>query len=204
MADNTRQVLQVNGPLVLAHLPGVPNGEQVRVGKLGLMGEVISLEGDNALIQVYESTEMLHPGESVVTLGHPFSVELGPGLLGGIFDGVQRPLTSIMEQSGDQIPRGLEVPALDREKAWHFIPADGLKAGAQVEPGMRLGSVQETETILHHILVPPDCAGELQELMTEGEYRVTDTIARVHQPLSLIHISEPTRLGMLSRMPSSA
>jgi len=186
MAEHDRQVLQVNGPLVLAHLPGVPNGEQVRVGRMGLMGEVISLEGDNALVQVYESTEMLHPGEPVVTLEHPFSVELGPGLLGSIFDGVQRPLTSIMEQSGDQIPKGLEVPALDRERGWHFIPDAQLKAGAQIKPGMHLGSVQETETIQHHILVPPDCSGELQELMSEGDYRVTDTIAQVQQPLGAI------------------
>lgn len=102
MAEHDKQVLKINGPLVLARLPGAPNGEQVRVGELGLMGEVISLEGDDALIQVYESTEMLRPGEPVVPLGHPFSVELGPGLLGGIFDGVQRPLISIMEQSGDR------------------------------------------------------------------------------------------------------
>ncbi len=183
MDERDKQVLQVNGPLVLAHLPGVPNGEQVRVGQMGLMGEVIALEGKNALIQVYESTEMLRPGEPVVDLNHPFAVELGPGLLGSIFDGVQRPLTSIMERSGDQIPRGLEVPALNREKVWHFIPDTKLKPGAQIRPGMPLGSVQETETIKHHILTPPDCTGKLQELMNEGDYRVTDTIALVQQPL---------------------
>ncbi len=183
---NDKQVLEVNGPLVLAHLPGAPNGEQVRVGEMGLMGEIIALEGDTALIQVYESTEMLRPGEPVTDLGHPFSVELGPGLLGGIFDGVQRPLTSIMEQSGDQIPRGLEVPALDRDRVWHFIPDAQLKAGEQIRPGMHLGSVQETETIKHHIMVPPDCSGELQELMSEGDYKVTDTIARVRLPLDAI------------------
>ena len=103
---NEGRVIEINGPLVQALLPGIANGEQVRVGELNLTGEVIGLNGDRALVQVYETTEMLRPGDTVIPLGHPFSVELGPGLLGGIFDGIQRPLQELMEASGDHIPRG--------------------------------------------------------------------------------------------------
>ena len=177
------KILEINGPIVTARMPGIANGTQVRVGEAGLMGEIIGLQEENALIQVYETTAMVRPGEEVVSLEQPLSVELGPGLLGSIFDGVQRPLTSIMEQAGDHIPRGLESPALDRETRWHFIPNSELKAGQQLDSGSRLGSVQETESIVHHILVPPDMGGELLELAPEGDYLVTDTIAHVHTPM---------------------
>ena len=172
------EVLDINGPLVLARLPGVVNGEQVSLGKQRLMGEVLGREDDRAVIQVYESTEMLRPGDPVKPLGYPLSVELGPGLLGQIFDGVQRPLEVIARQSGDQIPRGLAVPALDREKTWHFTPNGELKAGQRLDAGTCLGEVQETETIRHRILVPPDASGELVELAGEGDYRVTEAAAR--------------------------
>ena len=107
-------IVQINGPIVTVRLEGVHNGEQVRVGRLGLVGEVISLDGNKAQVQVYESTESLSPGESAQALGHPLSVELGPGLLGQIYDGVQRPLKAIRSQSGDQIARGLELPVPNR------------------------------------------------------------------------------------------
>ena len=105
------EVIEVNGPIVTIRQPGIVNGEQVRIGQLGLVGEVIHLRADDALVQVYESTDSLKPGEQVEALGHPLSVELGPGLLGQIFDGVQRPLNRILELSGQQIARGLEVDA---------------------------------------------------------------------------------------------
>jgi V/A-type H+-transporting ATPase subunit A len=172
-------VVEINGPLVIARLPGVHNGEQVKVGTLGLTGEVIGLDSENAVLQVYESTESVRPGEPVEPLGHPLSVELGPGLLGQIFDGVQRPLRRIFEASGDHIPRGLHIPALDRDRAWAFQPSQGLTVGSRVEGGSVLGSVQETETIVHRVLVPPDITGTLAELSEAGEYTVEDIIARV-------------------------
>ena len=190
------KILEINGPIVTAHMPGIANGTQVRVGKASLMGEIIGLQEENALIQVYETTAMVRPGEEVISLEQPLSVELGPGLLGGIFDGVQRPLTTIREQAGDHIPRGLESPALDREKQWHFVPNEELKAGQQITGGCRLGSVQETESIVHHILVPPDVQGELLELLPEGDYVVTDAIAHLHTPMG-----EQMPLTMFHRWP---
>ncbi len=182
MSESGR-ILEINGPLVMVELAGVTNGEQVRVGELGLTGEVIGLEESRALIQVYEPTEMLRPGDSVTPLGHPFSVELGPGLLGNIFDGIQRPLAGLMEQGGERIPRGLEVPALDRERRWHFTPEPGLEAGREIVGGTVLGRVQESEALEHRILVPPHLHGELLELMPAGEYRLEEPIARLRQPL---------------------
>ncbi len=108
-------IQEINGPIVDIHLPGARNGEQVRIGKLGVVGEVIALERDSAKVQAYESTDGIRPGETVEGLGHPLSVELGPGLLQGIFDGVQRPLEKISALAGDTIPRGLSVDCLDRE-----------------------------------------------------------------------------------------
>ena len=180
-ATTARQgrVLQVNGPLVTARLPGVPNGEQVRLGALRLTGEIIAREADRAVIQVYENTESLRPGEPVTPLGFPLSVELGPGLLGHIFDGVQRPLARIGELHGDHIPRGLDIPSLDRARSWRFTPCTGMGPGAAVSGGASLGAVPETQTITHHVLVPPGIEGELVELAAEGDYHVTDVIARV-------------------------
>ncbi len=134
------EIIEINGPIVTVRLPGVRNGEQVRIGALGLMGEVIGLDGEQAVVQVYESTEGVRPGEAAEALGHPLSVELGPGLLGQIFDGVQRPLYTIREQSGDYIARGLDVPALDRNKAWAFEPASDLALGNDLQGGAVLGS----------------------------------------------------------------
>ncbi len=190
------QVMEVNGPLVQARLPGIANGEQVRVGEPGLTGEVIGLDGERALIQVYESTEMLRPGEEVIPLGYPLSAELGPGLLGGIFDGVQRPLRAIMESAGEHIPRGLELPALDRKKAWNFTPEADLRAGQEIRGGMVLGRVQETEAVEHRILVPPGVKGELMELAGAGSYTLEQTIARVRTPLKGIQ-----ELSLLQRWP---
>ncbi len=179
MTEITGEVLAINGPIVTIRLPGVHNSEQVRIGRLGLMGEVISLSGDEAIVQVYESTESLCPGEQVHGLGHSLAVELGPGLMGNIFDGVQRPLNTLYAQTGDFIARGITIPALDREKRWHFIPDNQLSIGAHLSPGQILGQVQETPTINHRILVPPDCNGKLIELVHSGDYTVEQEIAKV-------------------------
>jgi V/A-type H+-transporting ATPase subunit A len=175
----TGVIREINGPIVTIRLPGVKNGEQVRIGGMGLYGEVIGLQGDEALAQIYESTEMVRPGEQVEGLGQPLSVELGPGLLGGIFDGVQRPLEKMFLEAGDQIPRGLSPDPLDRQTLWHFEPAELLEPNMPIIGGARLGSVQETPSVLHQILVPPDVEGQLLEIAPQGEYSLDDTIARV-------------------------
>lgn len=172
-------IVEINGPLVIARLPGVPNGEQVRVGELGLTGEIIGLDADTAMIQVYEATDGLRPGETVESLGHPLSVELGPGLLGQIFDGVQRPLEVLTGISGDYIARGIDAPALPRDRRWQFTPSEGLAAGARLEGGALLGEVPETDTITHRILAPPGVSGELTDLAPAGDYSLDDVIAKL-------------------------
>jgi V/A-type H+-transporting ATPase subunit A len=181
MNDNARRgiIREINGPIVNIRLPGVRSGEQVRIGNIGLVGEAIALNGEEAIVQTYESTEGVCPGEPAEGLGQPLSVELGPGLLGGIFDGIQRPLEAIFLQAGDHIPRGLALPALDRDRAWHFVPDPALESGMQLEAGARLGTVQETDTIEHRILVPPDQYGELLELAPEGDYKLEEAIGRI-------------------------
>jgi V/A-type H+-transporting ATPase subunit A len=187
------KVVEVNGPLVTVELADVANGEQVKIGRLNLMGEVIARHGEHALVQMYEPTESLRPGEPVAALGHPLSVELGPGLLGGIFDGVQRPLLKHAEQHGDYVPRGVHIPPLDRSKLWQFEPQPGLQGGTPVADGTVLGTVQETPTILHRILVPPGMGGELLDLAGAGTVTVDTVIAHVKnargeaQELKLFH-----------------
>lgn len=198
MRDKNRvgRVLDINGPIVTVDLPGIRNAEQVKVGELGLFGEVISLSGSTATVQTYESTEGVRPGEPATALGWPLSVELGPGLLGGIFDGVQRPLTKIALESGDYIRRGLDIPALDRSRTWTFEPNTELEPGARVGPGTVLGTVQETETIEHRILVPPGIEGELEEVGPSGAYDIEAVIARVRDGKGTSH-----RLHMYHRWP---
>ncbi len=181
------EIIEINGPIVTVHLPGVCNGEQVRIGELGLVGEVISLDGQQAVVQVYESTESVKPSEAAEALGHPLSVELGPGLLGQIFDGVQRPLRTILEQSGDHIARGLTIPGLDRARVWDFEPTEGLESGAQVSGGTVLGTVKETETMTQHILVPPDVSGVLLDYAAAGQYTVDHVIAQVRDRNDQVH-----------------
>jgi V/A-type H+-transporting ATPase subunit A len=172
-------IRDINGPIVTIDMPGIRNGEQVKLGELGLFGEVISLQGEHAVVQSYESTEGVRPGGPAVALGRPLSVELGPGLLGGIFDGVQRPLKKIALESGDYIRRGLDLPALDRSRSWGLEPNPDLEPGTQIGAGTVLGTVQETETIEHRILVPPGVSGELEEIAPSGEYDLESCIARV-------------------------
>ncbi|MCK5716857.1 MAG: V-type ATP synthase subunit A [Thiomargarita sp.] len=175
------EIIAINGPIVTVHLPGVRNGEQVCVGTLNLMGEVIRLEGEHATIQVYESTESLRPGDTTYALGHSLSVELGPGLIGNIFDGVQRPLEKILAVSGDYISRGLNIAPLDREILWPFIANTTLSVGSPIKAGACLGTVQETPSVNHPILVPPDVNGVLVSLVDDGQYTVEQVVATIKQ-----------------------
>ena len=148
----------------------------VRVSDSKLIGEIIEMHGDRASIQVYEETSGLGTGEPVESTGEPLSVELGPGLIEGIFDGIQRPLEKIRELVGNSLVRGVEVPALDREKKWHFVPK--VKAGDKVVGGDILGTVQETEIVEHRIMVKPGVVGTVKTI-AEGDYTVTEQIGSI-------------------------
>lgn len=177
MENSKGYVVRVSGPLVVARgLPGARMFDVVRVGELGLVGEIIELRREDIYIQVYENTSGIGPGEPVETTGSPLSVELGPGLIGTIFDGIQRPLKAIAERVGDYITRGIEVPALDRNIRWHFKPL--VKKGAGVEGGDVIGEVKETETITHRIMIPPGIKGIIEEIR-EGEFTVDEVVAKV-------------------------
>ncbi|WP_456483653.1 ATP synthase subunit A [Methanopyrus kandleri] len=170
------EIVKIAGPVVEAvGCEGAKMYEVFRVGDEGLIGEVINIEGDRATIQVYEETTGLQPGEPVKGTGELLSVELGPGLLTQIFDGIQRPLPEIRKEVGDFVERGILVPALDRKKKWEFTPK--VKEGEKVEEGDILGTVPETELIEHKIMVPPGVSGEVIEIAADGEYTVEDTIA---------------------------
>jgi V/A-type H+-transporting ATPase subunit A len=195
----TGRILDIQGPIVTARLPGARIGEQVKLGALGLMGEVIALEardGGRAQVQVYENTEGLRPGEAAAGLGYALSVELGPGLIGAIYDGLQRPLAGMLAASGARIERGLMLPGLDRARVWDFVPEPGLEPGAAIAGGAPLGSVQETASIAHRILVPPGVAGELLDLAGAGGYTLDDTLARVRDAAGHVH-----KLGLSQRWP---
>lgn len=173
------QVGRVNGPVIEAkNITDAMMLELVRVGEVRLVGEIIKLEGDGAVIQIYEDTTGVSPGDNIYGSGMPLSVELGPGLIGSIFDGIQRPLEQLRSLSGDFMQRGVQVPSLDRERMWHFLPVS-IETGAMVLPGTILGAVQETEGVKHRILVPPDVQGTLVEIEGEGDYTVEQAIARV-------------------------
>jgi V/A-type H+-transporting ATPase subunit A len=151
--------------------------EMVEVGKEHLIGEIIRLEGDVATIQVYENTSGIKPKEEVIGTGAPLSAELGPGLLGNIYDGIQRPLEFIHEKTGPFIKRGTKTEALHPDKPWPFVPK--LKVGTKVVAGDIIGTVKETDLIEHRILVPPGVQGKLVEIAEKGEYTIKDTIAKV-------------------------
>jgi len=171
------RVFSVNGPVVIAEdLHGAKMYDMVKVGEKGLFGEIIGVEGNRVTIQVYEETAGIRPGEPVVSTYEPLSVELGPGLVGCIFDGTQRPLELIRESSGDFIARGVELPALRRDRKWEFKPL--VKEGSEVQSGDILGEVQETTTIKHRIMVPPGIEGRVVEIK-EGAFTVEEVIAVV-------------------------
>lgn len=170
-------IKKVAGPLVIAEgMRDANMFDVVRVSGQRLIGEIIEIHGDQASIQVYEETSGLGPGEPVESTGAPLSVELGPGLIGSIFDGIQRPLVSIMNATGNNLTRGVEIPSLDREKKWHFVPAAGI--GDTVEPGDIIGNVNETEIVLHKILVPKGVTGKITSIL-EGDFTIEDTVALV-------------------------
>ena len=170
-------ITKVSGPLVVANgLADANVSDVVRVGEQRLIGEILNMTGDSASIQVYEETSGLGTGEPVESTGEPLSVELGPGLIEGIFDGIQRPLEKIRELVGNSLVRGVEVPALDREKKWHFVPK--VKAGDKVVGGDILGTVQETEIVEHRIMVKPGVVGTVKSI-AEGDYTVTEQIGSI-------------------------
>jgi V/A-type H+-transporting ATPase subunit A len=170
-------IAKVSGPLVVASgMAGAKMYDVVRVSEQRLIGEIIEMRGDRASIQVYEETAGLGPGEPVYTTGEPLSVELGPGLIGSIYDGIQRPLDRIREMAGDRITRGLEATGLDREKVWDFAPK--VSDGVDVTAGDILGTVQETPVVEHKIMVPPGVSGKVTWIH-KGPARVTDVIAKV-------------------------
>jgi len=170
-------IRKVSGPLVVASgMRSAKMFDVVHVSRLGLIGEIIEMHRDLASIQVYEETSGLGPGEEVVSTGNPLSAELGPGLIGSIYDGIQRPLDAIKRKIGTNLERGVQAPSLDREKKWLFTPAK--KTGDRLIVGDILGTVQETSVVLHKILVPHGCDGELTSL-NAGEYTVTDTIGEI-------------------------
>ncbi len=189
------KIVKVSGPLVVATGMEEANmADVVRVGEQRLIGEILTMTGGSASIQVYEETSGLGPGAEVVTTGSPLSVELGPGLVENIYDGIQRPLEVIMEKvKSNNLPRGVEVPALDREKKWDFVAT--VEPGAQVVGGDVIGTVQETPSILHKIMIPPKMKGKIVSIQS-GSYTVTETVAVLEQ-----ENGEKVELPMMQKWP---
>ena len=187
-------ITKVSGPLVVAEgLADANVSDVVRVGSQHLIGEILNMTGDKASIQVYEETSGLGPGAEGITTGMPLSVELGPGMLDNIYDGIQRPLPEMRKLSGDCIARGIDVPALNREKKWEFVPV--AKPGDKVRAGDVLGTVPETSAILHKIMVPNGIAGEVVSIES-GEFTVEQTVAVVKDAKGVEH-----KLNMIQRWP---
>ena len=187
-------ITTVSGPLVVAEgLADANVSDVVRVGSQHLIGEILNMTGDKASIQVYEETSGLGPGAEVITTGMPLSVELGPGMLDNIYDGIQRPLPEMRKLSGDCIARGIDVPALDRGKKWTFVPV--AKPGDKVVAGDVLGTVQETTAILHKIMVPNGVSGEVVSVES-GDFTVDQTVAVVKDAKGVEH-----ELNMIQRWP---
>jgi len=171
------KIEKISGPLVIAgDMLGANMYDVARVGEAKLIGEVIQLHGDKAVIQVYEDTSGLKPGEQVATTGKPLSVELGPGLLTSIFDGVQRPLDAIAAKSGDFVAKGISVEPLDKKRKWNFIPMK--KKGEYVKEGDIIGYVQETPLIKHYIMLPYGVEGKIESIK-EGNYTLTESVAEI-------------------------
>lgn len=171
------RIVKVSGPLVVAEgMQDANMFDVVRVSEQRLIGEVLEMRGDRASIQVYEETAGLGPGEPVYSTGAPLSVELGPGLIGTIFDGIQRPLETIRRMVGSNITRGIDVDSLERNKRWKFEPV--VEPGAKVTAGDIIGKVQETEIVEHRIMVPPRVAGTIEEIYS-GEFTIAETVAKL-------------------------
>ncbi|KEI06530.1 ATP synthase subunit A [Clostridium sp. K25] len=172
------RVIKVSGPLVIAEgMEEASIYDLVKVGEKRLIGEIIEMRGDNASIQVYEETTGLGPGAPVISTGEPLSVELGPGLIESMFDGIQRPLKAISEKAGSYLTKGIEVPSLNRERKWRFVPS--AKPGDKVKPGYILGNVEETEVVNHKIMIPYGIEGEVINIF-EGDFTVEDVVAEIN------------------------
>ncbi|WP_455278232.1 V-type ATP synthase subunit A [[Eubacterium] cellulosolvens] len=172
------KIENVAGPVIVGKdMLGSQMYELVKIGDVGLIGEIIRIEGARATIQVYEETTGIKPGEKIERTGKPLSVDLGPGIIGQTYDGIQRPLPVIKELCGDFIERGIKVTALDRKKKWKFIPTQ--KKNGKVQNGDILGTVEETSLVKHRILVPPRIAGTILSIVDEGEYTVDDEICMI-------------------------
>ena len=193
------KIIKVSGPLVVADgMADASMADVVRVGPQHLIGEILNMTGDRASIQVYEETSGLGPGAEVETTGAPLSVELGPGLIENIYDGIQRPLEEIVRRVGANITRGIQVPALDRERLWDFTPTAAV--GTAVTGGDVLGTVPETPSVLHRIMVPVGVTGTVEWLAEAGSYNITQPIARLRtadgavQELTMVQ-KWPVRVG---------
>jgi len=172
-------IYRISGPVVIAHdLESPKMYDVVKVGSMQLIGEIIKINGDDAIIQVYEDTSGLKPGEPVENTGSQLSVMLGPGLLGSIYDGIQRPLDKIKAIAGDFIARGVSVDPLDPKKKWHFVPLQSMKKGSKISGGQVIGEVQETSLIKHKIMVPVGIEGNIESI-SDGDYTINDTITVV-------------------------
>lgn len=181
------KTVKISGPLIIAEdMSDAKMYDVVRVSDKGLIGEVIELRGDKASIQVYEETSGLGPGEEVVSTGEPLSVELAPGLITGIFDGIQRPLTTLFFKYGSRISRGVSVNNLGRDKKWTFVPR--VKVGDAVEEGDVLGVVQETEIVEHRILVPNGMRGTVESVQA-GDFTIEETVAEISTPSGIKAVS---------------
>ena len=175
--NKTGSIVKVAGPLIVADgMADVQMYDVVRVSEKRIIGEVIELRGDRASIQAYEETAGLGPGEPVYMMGEAMSVELAPGLIEGIFDGIQRPLTTIYRQAGDRITRGIDVPKLNREKKWLFKPS--VNVGDNLQPGDVIGTVQETPAVLHKIMMPTNLSGTVNWIL-DGEATITEPVAKI-------------------------
>lgn len=187
------KVIKVAGPLIVVeNMQDAKMFDVVRIGEKGLIGEIIEMRGDKASVQVYEETGGLGPGDKVVSTNEPLSVELAPGLIEGIYDGIQRPLTRIKEQYGDKICRGINVTNLDHEKIWHFIPT--AQKGDNVTSGDELGYVEETIAVKHKILVPFGVSGTIENI-EEGDFNITQTVATISKE------GKVTNICMLQKWP---
>jgi V/A-type H+-transporting ATPase subunit A len=194
MSELKGKITRISGPVIEANsMRGSKMYDVVRVGTEHLIGEIIRLNEDIATIQVYEDTNGLKPGEVVISTQEPLSVELGPGLISNIYDGIQRPLPAIYKQTGDFIARGVETLPLDHKKKWKFLPR--VKKGDHIKGGDVLGEVQESPLILHRILTPPGIEGTLQSVNSEGSYTLDEPIATIDATTG------PVLLTMVQRWP---
>src|SRR5437660_1180950 len=188
------KIERVAGPVIVAgDMLGAQMYEVVRVGDQGLIGEIIKIEQDRATVQVYEETAGIRPGEKVERSGKPLSVELGPGITGQIYDGIQRPLTILFEKTGPFVRRGLTLPPIDKGKKWHFVPT--TKSHATVTAGDIIGHVKETSLITQQIMIPQNLSGKITSIVNEGDYTIGEPVGELDSP------GGPVPLFMLNTWP---